>query len=455
MGTDTAESRGVHAPVRDRWWLIVAAGLAIFIAQLDASIVGVALPRIEADLHTSTTVVQWVGLGYLMPLIALALGIGRWVDTADPRRVMVLGCTGFAVASVACGLAPGVGWLIGARVVQGCFAVIMLALAPVLPTIAVRPEVRGRAFGTVLLLGTLGGVTGPPAGGLLVEAYGWPAVFYVNVPVVAVVLAVVTRQLPLGPRLPRPKAAWAAEAVTFGGAAVAVLFALSFAMDRSVEWGLLALAAVPLLLVWGRSASARSLWSLVTAPGLPGPHLAIGCAYFAVFGVLFVTPFFLQVSLGVPPGTNGWVMVGLALGTGCGSVLGGRLADRVGPRRVALSGTVVLLAGTASMVPASTTWGAPDVASRLLLIGVGFGLFNAQNQARVMSNAPQDRLGMISGTTSLVRQLGAAAGSALGAALWATSPGGATALSACAATAAVAAVCTALAVSRTSVKRPV
>jgi predicted MFS family arabinose efflux permease len=98
---------------------------------------------------------------------------------------------------------------------------------------------------------------------------------------------------------------------------------------------------------------------------------------------------------------------------------------------------------------------ASDVASRLLLIGVGFGLFNAQNQARVMSNVPQDRLGMISGTTSLVRQLGAAAGSALGAALWATSPGGALALSACAATAAVAAVCTALAVSGTAVKRPV
>jgi hypothetical protein len=100
---------------------------------------------------------------------------------------------------------------------------------------------------------------------------------------------------------------------------------------------------------------------------------------------------------------------------------------------------VVLLAGTASLIPANTNWGASDVASRLLLIGVGFGLFNAQNQARVMSNVPQDRLGMISGTT----------------ALWATSPGGASALSACAATAAVAAVCTALAVSGTAVKRPV
>jgi predicted MFS family arabinose efflux permease len=275
------------------------------------------------------------------------------------------------------------------------------------------------------------------------------------VPVVAVVLAVVTRQLPLGPRLPWPKAAWVAEAVTFGGAAVAVLFALSFAVDRGLEWGLPASAAVPLLLVWGRSASARSLRSLVTAPGVLGPHLAIACAYFAVFGVLFVIPFFLQLSLGAPPGTTGWVMVGLALGTGCGSVLGGRLADRVGPRRVALSGTVVLLAGTASLIPANTNWGVSDVASRLLLIGVGFRLFNAQNQARVMSNAPQDRLGMISGPTSLVRQLGAAAGSALGAALWATSPGGATALSACAATAAVAAVCTALAVSGTAVKRPV
>src|SRR5215204_2713860 len=99
---------------RDRWWLVVAVGLAVFMAILDMSVVNVALPVIENEFGTTTSVSEWVVLGYLLPLISLALPSGRWLDTVGRRPALAFSTGGFALASVAVGLAPGIGFLIGA-----------------------------------------------------------------------------------------------------------------------------------------------------------------------------------------------------------------------------------------------------------------------------------------------------------------------------------------------------
>src|SRR5687767_4466258 len=137
------------APTRDRWWLVAALGLAVFMAMLDMSIVNVALPGIEREFSTRTSVTEWIVLGYMLPLVALTLPSGRWLDRIGKRAALVLSVTGFAAASVAAGLSPGIGWLIGARVVQGAFGAILFALTPALATTAVGPHARGRAMGIV------------------------------------------------------------------------------------------------------------------------------------------------------------------------------------------------------------------------------------------------------------------------------------------------------------------
>src|SRR5690606_17430551 len=168
---------------KNRWALVAGAGIAVFMAQLDATVVQVALPTIEADFGTATSLSQWVVLAYVLPLIALSLPSGRWLDGVGARAALTFAVTGFAVSSIAVGLAPGMGWLIAARVVPGGFGAVLFALVPVLATTAVRPEARGRAMGVVMTLGPLGGVSGPLLGGLLVDTLGWPAIFYLNVPV--------------------------------------------------------------------------------------------------------------------------------------------------------------------------------------------------------------------------------------------------------------------------------
>ncbi|MFD3893353.1 MFS transporter [Streptomyces cellulosae] len=417
----------MDTPGKNRWWLVAAAGLAVFIAQLDASVVGVASPTIRSDLDTTTEVVQWVTLAYAVPLIGLSLCAGRWVDRADPRRALTLACTGFALFSVACGLAPGIEWLIAARVLQGCFAVIMMSLTPVLATVAVPPEARGRAFGFVMLFGTLGGLAGPVVGGQIVESVDWPWIFYLSVPAAAAVVALAARELPRGERLPWPERRWLVEAITLGGAAVAVLLGLTFAVDAGAAWGLVALAAMPLCLAWGRQEEAVAVRRLVTTPGVAGPHLALALAYLGVFMIMFMVPFFLQDTLGVAPGASGFALVALAVATAAAGVLGGRAADKLGARPVALGGAALMTAGVVLLLMADGAWATWDIAWRLAVIGAGFGLFNGQNQVLAMGNTPPDRLGMTAGTTNLVRQLGVAFGSALGALVWAASDDGVTA----------------------------
>lgn len=375
----------------DRWGLVVAASLAIFVAQLDATVVNVALPTIGDSFGVGATVVQWVVLGYLTPIIGLALTAGRWVDASDPRRVLRLVCTGFAVSSVACGLAGSFSWLVAARVVQGVFAAVLLSIAPVLSTVAVAPERRARAFGVTMLFGTAGGMTGPVVGGWLVETAGWSWIFYLSwVPLLAVVV-LSSRSLPLGARLGWPSLEW-----TFGLGMVSVLLGLSLS-----PWFLV---GAVLLVVWWRDAGA-----LFRVPGVLGPHVALLCFYGGVFVVTFVLPFVIGDA-----STTGLVLLAFpvaALATSYGAAV---VADRVGPRPVAVCGAVVSAAGLALMALSGSPWG---IAWPLAVVGAGFGLLNGQLQVFLMGNVPREQLGVTAATSNVVRQLGIAAGSATGAAL--------------------------------------
>lgn len=402
---------------RSRWGLVVAAGLAVFVAQLDATIVNIALPSIEDDLGTTTSAVQWVVLGYLTPIIGLGLCAGRWVDAVDPRRALALTCTGFALSTAAAGLAPGIGWLVAARVVQGTFGAVLLALSSVLATVSVRPDARARAFGVIMLFGTTGGVTGPVVGGQIVESLGWPWIFYLSVPPLAVVALLAAGQLPLGDRLTWPRRRWLVEAATFGGGAVAVLFGLSFAVTENPVWLVVSLLAVPLIVTWYRGADAVPVRELLRTPGVLGPHVALAMVYVGIHVLILVLPFFLQHGLGTTPGTAGLVLLAYPVSALATSYVAGMVADRIGTRPVAVAGAAVITAGFVLLLLADG--GPPDLFWRLAVVGAGFGMFNGQLQVFLMGNVPRERLGLTAATSSLVRQLGNAFGSAAGAALWA------------------------------------
>lgn len=403
---------------KNRWALVAGAGIAVFMAQLDATVVQVALPTIEADFGTATSLSQWVVLAYVLPLIALSLPSGRWLDGVGARAALTFAVTGFAVSSIAVGLAPGMGWLIAARVVQGGFGAVLFALVPVLATTAVRPEARGRAMGVVMTLGPLGGVSGPLLGGLLVDTLGWPAIFYLNVPVGLLVIGIGLGQLPADRGLSLPDRSWAMETGLIGAAAIAVMLGLSLAAEGGPAWLLLLIAAVPFVAMWRRSASSEPVRELFGARGMPGPHLALMLEMTAVMAVLFLVPFFLHQVAGATTAQIGVTMLAFPVMVMAFGFVSGVLADRFGATRVVVTGSVIIAIGLLLLAPLSSTWSAGDLAWRLAVAGAGAGLFAGPNQTLAMARSPRHLLGTTGASTSLARQLGIAFGPALTTTVW-------------------------------------
>src|SRR5262245_57742275 len=260
---------------QNRWWLVVGSGLAVFMVALDASIVTVALPTIGRHFRVAAAVTEWTIVGYLLPMVALVLPAGRWLDRSGRRPAFVLAIVGFAASSAAAGAAPGIVWLIAARVAQGVFGALLSALVPALVAGAVRPEFRGRAMSVVATLGPMGAVTGPAAGGLLISTVGWPAIFFVSVPVSVAVIAVTVPALDAGGGLRLPDGRWLAESALLAAAGTALVGGLALAASRGLAWLAAALLAIPLAAAWSRLRTSRPVADLVRSPGLTGPLLAL------------------------------------------------------------------------------------------------------------------------------------------------------------------------------------
>lgn len=404
---------------RTNWLVIGATGVTIFMAQLDATAVNVALPTIERDFGTGTGLTQWIVLGYILPIIALSLPSGRWLDRVGHRNALSFAVTGFVLCSVAIGLAPGVEWLIAGRVVKGVFAAILFALIPVLTTVASRPESRGRAMGIVMTLGPLGGVSGPVLGGFLVEHAGWQWIFFLNVPIGLAVIAVGFTQLESGSPLRVPGRDFGTEIAILAAAATALLLSLTFTATYGPGWLLAAPAAVPFIVLWWRGPASRSVRELMRAPGMLGPHVVLLTEMTAVMAVAFLVPFHLQGFAGATPSEIGLTMLAFPLATMSFGLIGGALADRFTPHRVTGAGAVIVTAGVGLMVPLNTHWGTGDMGWRLAVIGIGAGLLAGPNQTMAMANSPRRLLGTTGASTSLARHIGIAFGPAIATTLWA------------------------------------
>jgi len=403
----------------NRWWLVIAAGLAVFMVALDSSIVNVALPSIGQAFHAPASLTEWAILGYLLPAVALVLPAGRWLDGSGRRPAFVLAVAGFAVSSAIAGAAPGVGWLIAARVLQGAFGALLAAIFPALVTAAVQPEVRGRAMSLVATLGPLGAVTGPALGGVLIAAVGWPAIFYINVPVSLVVIGIGLRTIEAGGRLALPDRAWLLESALLASASAVLLAALTQAPVHGLAWLLGALVAVPLVVVWGRLPASRPVVDLVRSSGIAGPMAALLLNVTGIAGLGFIAPFFLEEVLHAGSAVTGLTALALPLGMASASSLGGYLADRWNPRGMTAIGTAVIAAGLVLISPLSGGWQPADLAWRLALVGVGMGLFAGPNMVVAMRHAPGHLLGTAGAATGLARSLAFALGPAVVTVPWA------------------------------------
>ncbi len=400
------------------WTLALTSAAALMVA-LDALVVATALSTMRRDLHASLSTLEWTVNAYSLSFAVLIMTGAALGDRYGRRRVFVVGIVVFGAASAGCALAPGAGWLIAARAVQGGGSALIMPLAMALLSSAFPPERRGAALGVFTALTGLAVVGGPLAGGFIAQDIAWQWIFWINVPIGVLVVPLVLARVPesFG-----PKARLDVVGVSLvGGGASALVWGLIRA--NSTGWGssevvvtLLAGAALMIMFVG---------WELrVAQPMLPmrffrDPGFAIGNAsafllYGSLYGAVFYLAQYLQVALGYSPLGAGLRFIPWTVLMFVVAPVAGRLVDRIGAR--SLLGVGMLLQGVGlAWVAVNAAAGRSYASSIMALVtsGVGTTMAMPAVQSVVLNSVPPAALGKASGTFNSVRQLGGAFGVAV------------------------------------------
>jgi EmrB/QacA subfamily drug resistance transporter len=398
---------------RDKWLVLISIGVGTFMSALDGSVVNTLLPVMSRALGTSVAEIEWVSTIYLLVVSGLLLGVGRAGDIYGNKRMYVAGFAVFVVGSALCGIAPGASALVALRGVQAVGAAMLFANSPAILTKSFPPEERGKALGALGTFTYLGLTVGPSLGGWLADTFGWRSVFYINVPVgiVAVALAVkfIAHDRPEGGK----------EKFDFTGAAlfmiglVAILAALN--EGHAVGWGSarivgLFVAGVILLGLFVQVEKKRESpmldLTLFRSRVFSATTTSALLNYCCVYSVLFVIPFLLIQARGLSPQQTGIVLTAQPIVMAIVAPISGSMSDRIGSRVPAATGMLILTIGLVMLAFFVTNGSLMEIAAALGVIGLGVGMFVSPNNSALMGSAPRARQGIAAGVLATARNAG-------------------------------------------------
>ncbi|GJF31665.1 MFS transporter [Kitasatospora sp. NE20-6] len=403
-------------------WALAALALAVLLPSLGTSIANVGLPTLAEAFGASFPEVQWVVLAYLLAVTTLVVGAGRLGDLTGRRRLLLAGILLFTVASVLCGLAPTLPLLIAARAVQGLGAAVMTALTMAFVGEAVPAARTGRAMGLLGTVSAVGTALGPSLGGVLISGPGWRAVFLVNAPLGLLALVLAHRHLPADPRRPAGRTPGFDHpgtlllALTLGAYALAMTTGSGGGPLGAALLLAAAVGAVLFVRTETRAASPLVRPAVLRDPVLLRCLVPSALVSAVMMATLVVGPFHLSRALGLDA-----ALVGLASSAGplvaaLTGVPAGRVADRFGTRRTTAAGLIAMTAGSLALTVVPTSFGITGYLVPLAVVTAGYAVFQTANTTAVMTGAPADGRGVVSGLLTLSRNLGLVTGaSAMGA----------------------------------------
>ncbi|MDR3641499.1 MAG: MFS transporter [Humidesulfovibrio sp.] len=401
------------------WRALSVAISGTFMATLDAGIVNTALPTIGQNFQANLPMVQWIVAGYFLVISCLLLLFGRMGDMYGRRRITSLGFTVFTLSSMLCGAAPTMGALIAARVGQGVGAAMLMANGPAIIMSAFPGPTRGRALGLLGLTVALGSLTGPGLGGVLIQGLGWRSVFYVNLPIGLMGLTLALRFLPRLERR-RDERLDIAGAVLFAVGMIGLLFVMSQGHDlgwgsTSVLCGLgVAVVGLGSFYLWERRCEHPMLdFSLFRIWAFLSGNIVAFLTFLSMFTNAILLPFYLHGQQHLEPFATGLVLSSLPLAMGVSAPVSGYLSERVNFATLTTIGLAVTSCGLlwlSFLASDSPLWRAYV---GQIIVGLGVGIFMSPNNNSVLSSAPQDKVGLVSGVLALVRNVGMVSGIAV------------------------------------------
>lgn len=384
------------------------------IAALDATVVGIALPTIGREFHAGLGALQWVVTAYTLTLAAFLLIGGTLGDRFGRKRVFSIGVAWFAIASMACGIAPDATVLIVTRALQGVGAALLVPGSLAILQASFTPDDRGQAIGAWSGLGGLATAAGPLIGGYLIAVASWRWVFFINVPIALTVLILTARHVP------ESQDAGAERSLDITGAALAILglTGLTYGLIEGPAdgWGSSVIVAmlgtaiiglVGFLVVERRSSHPMLPLSIFRERQFTATNVVTFVVYAALSGALFMLPIALQVVSHYSPLESGVALLPVTIIMLVFSARSGRLATRLGPRLQMSVGPLVVGAGLALLTRVT---GGPNyfvyVFPAVLVFGIGLAITVAPLTATAMAAAPVEHAGLASAVNNDVARVG-------------------------------------------------
>lgn len=401
-------------------WALASLSLSMLLSSLGTSIANVGLPTLAQVFNASFQDVQWIVLAYLLAITTLIVSVGRLGDITGRRRLLLAGIGVFTLASALCGLAPTLWMLIGARALQGVGAAIMMALTMAFVGETVTKAKTGSAMGLLGTMSAIGTAMGPSLGGLLIGGFGWQAIFFITVPLGLLTLVLAHRYLPADRQKPKTARAGFDPLGTLLLALTLAAYALAMTLGRG-NFGpfnialLLAAGGGACLFVFteARVASPLIRLAMFRDPVLSGSLAMSLLVATVMMATLVVGPFYLSHGLGLDA-----VLVGLVLSVGpfvaaLTGVPAGRIADRFGAQRMTLAGLIAMATGCLTLSVLPETFGIGGYLLPMVVITLGYALFQTANNTTVMADVEPDQRGVISGMLNLSRNLGLITGASV------------------------------------------
>jgi MFS family permease len=395
-----------------KWWVLITVSIGSLTVALDNSIIATGLPVLANVFHTDTSVIAWVNIVYYMTSQSLLLTLGKIGDAKGRKYVLMAGLAFYTCGLIACALSQNVGQLIAFRSLQGVGAATGYSLSMAIAVAVFPQDERGKALGILAGVNSIGLVAGPVIGGLIIDFFGWRAVFYTRIPFAlgAIFMAwLIIKEQDISRKI--FKLDVKGSIGLFGFLSFLMLF-LYFAGKGSITSSVLLMACLAaIFFIFFLYAEKRAEQPIILLSLFKNRLFAVGtiCAVLqtaASSTVIFLVPFYLTDGLGLTSSAVGLGMTLLAVPLLVIAPVSGRLSDKIGSTFLSAFGMFVILIALiilSSLGANPTVFG---IGAGILLAGSGMAIFQPPNNSAIMGAVPRDMLGTASAVVTAARQIG-------------------------------------------------